>query len=455
MGDKSARELILEEVMKEYNIWNDDLVIKNNQQELADQVIKVLIRHHPTHYIKLLHTELRVSTEEERCRAVLKDVYAKKYEKGATITEFYVNALQEKLYTLDIQLVLSAEFFNAAYRNSLMYNTRNKLLMMKGQGMDIDLENFKDIISFDIPQHTLHDDDPDLNDNLLYNIRIMIPYNKYGYYMLSDRRYYNGYFKMADHKFTANGKLIVESAYTTSYVHDVDGILMHQVISNNYNIYNYLYGEVSIDDAIDYLMQQDVAPDDLVHFRASCERYVYDPDDKPASNLVDDLNAVKILDIIAQYYKERNMPKIDINSINPHGTVLSKYESLRKGDKTLNTELRKYIPSIKVAEGKKKHVRLAKPSGMRSKINPHQLMLVTLIKTRSQFPSYDKTNEADGFFLLSYVKSHSSGKFAQEKSRKFVLNEVGVVDPISTPGSKNVGMAGNIVTTIPMEIIKL
>lgn len=445
------KERMAKRVAEEFKILNEDLIVKNNTDELKDLVLhivsnipikveadkgkkktKITKKPEEKKYdfiskISYVGHRVYVPTEEEKCRDHLKDLYMKK---GKT-NVYYINQNEEHVIALSIDVMFGASMFRSTYQSSLIANTRDILKEKIANGYEINMDDIaiqKILESTDV---ALSKDD-NYRENLLYTIKMYIPLNRYGYYMLGGK-YYNGYFLKQKYSFTSKGKLQMNNGPFISYIRNDGNMIKHDVFKESVN--PFIYEGLKFSEAnLREIYEEEISSEDFDILLNTYNNYLRLLEDDEELDRIksfkwyNDIDVELIREHIKIFFNEKGSNSVE-------DCRISKYTMLLSGsNKNLFIEIRKYIP---------KYFNNI-PTVTRAKWNPHPYTLITLIKTKTrQFPLHDKVNEHDIFMQLMYTKTQK--KSVSEEERKFYIEEMGLFDPIGSPSTKNVGLSGNVV----------
>lgn len=450
------KERMFKKVAEEYKILNDNLIVRDNTQELID-VILGIIRNIPVRMviktnnknkkakneeramdkigkISYISHRLRYSNEEERCKDILRDLYRKN-----NTDKFYINVREERLLTLEIDIMMAPSMFKQVYRESIIANTKYILLekIRSGETINTSDEIVNEVLTSNFtPQFK----DNNYMENLIYTYKFYIPINDRGYYQLGGK-YYNGYFLKPKFELTSKGKMKIDNDSFISFMREDNGRIIHDVFKKSVNPFIYMM-DLSEKHLIEYF-EADVSEKDLeMIYNTYMDRLNVNPielEEWKLSKWFTDIEPSLIMESMKIFCVERNKPQ-DAGAVH-----LGKYNMLLNGTaKNLYIEIRKYIPKFFKNS----------PEKSRKNFNPHAYTLPTLIKMKSrQYPSFDGVNEHDIFKMLNYTKTHKKSVKADE--RKFYIEEYGILDPVSSPGTKNVGLSGAVVPSLDDGLIVL
>lgn len=453
------------ELMKrDFKVLNEDLIVKDNLHEMVSLLIWIVDG--INHVIKkkdpktgeeiitknsltyLCHT-LRVPTQEERCKDILVDFYAK-LEK---FNGYFVELDRNDIMVIEMECMLSVDIYKKCYHQNLLHNTKVKLLQLLAEGRIEMSDKIKDIVE-GVYEPVFKPNDVSYSEDLFYPIKMYIPINENGYYMLGDNKYYHGYW--LKQPMTSKGKIKCEHNAFTSYLQVKNGMIVHEAFRGIYNPFIYSQ-DILTDDEFEKIFAdelEDERTEDILTatFNEYVELMKTNDYPRPLDKVMSDVD----FDYICEMMKlllasDEEDDKTAVKQFHKYYTLIANdKKSAKTADKktrksgksrgNINSDIRKYIPRN----------RNNTPEGTRRKWKPHAFGLCTAIKIGNQFPRHDTSNEKDIFFCLYYLKSTTS--FLRDEHRKYNWNEMGIMDPISTSGS-NVGASGALVPSMSSEYI--
>jgi hypothetical protein len=392
----------------------------------------------------LYHT-LRPATAEELSSDIMRE-YEYKQKGNKDVKKrlpTYVDMNADKVLILELYVAYNPRLLKVAYIPSCVSNTKDELLRLANMGYKFDGPIIDTILSSDFHKH-YDKNDENFSKSLIQTFRFYVPKNDSGYYLLSGNRYFNCYFKKDKYAYTRDGKMKVSIRDTTlSYFYEADGELIHEVIGKKYNPFIY---QVDGDDFDLEIFEEILTKPDMDILRKTYESYQKMVTsgveiEKPWDNILAEIDQDFITDTILSYFSSRGDKAVDEDA-----NKFSRYESLLNGgSKNLAMELRRRLVTPNKKGG---HL----PVDLLKKL-PHPCSLTTQIKSNKQFPMWNKTNEHDGFFSFTYI-TKTNELMITESQREFKEEDMYIVDPISTSGTKNVGVSGEMCSSLSNSYIE-
>lgn len=452
------KERMYKKVKTEYNIVNEDLLVKNNLDEIVKVILDILqnipvrmpiskkgktvskkkggdekVATDKIGKISYVTHRLRYSTEEERCKELLRDLYRK-----SKTEKYFINKNKEEVMILEVDIMMAPSMFKQAYRESIIANTKRILLeKMQTTHINTDDEIIREVLQSNFTPQTK---DANYLENLIYTYRFFIPVNRYGYYQISGK-YYHGYYLKPHVEITSKGKMKIDNDSFISFMRIDNDRVIHDVFFKSVNpfiymmdmteeeVYKYFKGNVS-DHYYDMIFKTYL---DRLHIDVATY------EEMRVTKWFTDINPELILESIKIFCNERDNPS------NAGAIRFGKWNMILNGSmNNLYIEIRKYIPKFFKNS----------PEKARKSFNPHAYTLISLLKRKArQYPAFDGVNEHDLFYQLSFTKTHK--KSVSDSERKFYIEEYGLVDPVSSPGTKNVGLSGAVVPCLDSDRIVL
>lgn len=470
MLKKRIREIAAER----YSILNRNLIVKNNEDELIE-LIKDIVRNIPTGLEKkkkdtknkkknipedesffwnkkinyITHTK-RIPTQKDKSYNDLIQ-----YVKFRDITfdyDYYVRLEDSHLIEVNVVVMFSPYSYKSNFQDILKYNTKRELkAMMRDPKCVIEMSpNVEAILEYDGEPYI----DPDNEEHslsLLHELKLYIPINRNGAYIINGRRHYNGYFLLGSENIQISKKVVDEGGKQSK--NDViirhrssisfmnfDDIISHKVFGVPIN--PFLYEDVDRwSDVEDIFQEYDLTEEQWDQLKLTHDRYLAEKKEGilkvPMDKALAEIEVADIYMAIYMYYDSVNSPeKYDNRERKLH---LSKYHGLRSSH-TPNLEhpIRSCVPPFKNNE----------PMRARRKWNVHPRTLLTAIIQKKQFLSSDDVNPLDVFNMLYFVKTESTR--IGDSARYLTRDQIFKTDLIYAPGE--IGAAGNICPATSAEV---
>lgn len=431
-------------------MYNEDIIVKNNEEDFVKMITNIVaggvvsIQSEIVKRCDYLYHTLRPATAAELSSDIMREYEYKQKNNNKEkkqILPTYVDINEDKVYILELVCVYNPLLLKQVYIPAVTANTKVALMGLQNQGLAMQGPVIDGILNSEF--NTIYDNkDEEYSQDLIQTFRFYVPRNKNGYYRLSGNRYFSCYFKHDAYRFTRDGKMKVPIRDTTlSYFYEQDGVLVHEVTGKKYNPFIYQSNGFEIDME---LFEDIISKPDMDVLKRTQQHYKQminsgEEISKPWDNILVEITDDLIEDTIIDYFTTRGDKKQDDES------KFSRYESLLNGgSRNLAIELRRRLVTPNKKGG---HA----PTELLKKI-PHPMSLVTQLKSNKQFPLFNKTNEHDGFFPFTYI-TKTNEMMITEAQREFKYEDMYIVDPISTSGTKNVGVSGEMCCSISSDLI--
>lgn len=469
----TLNEELFKAVKEKYKVVNDNLIIKNNKDDLVNLLIwivdgishvsvkkdskgqpkldkngeKIMINN-SLHY--LYHDE-RIPTQKEKSEDTLPEYYVKSNDKE----QYYVEIDSTEAVVVDIYCMFSVDIYQKVYHENLLFNTKNKLISLIEEGkIKTVTKEMQKII--DGNYSPIYKETPELNvnynDDLIYKIKMYIPINQHGYYILNGNKYYHGYFMKSS--MTSKGKLVCEHNALTSYLKINKEEVVHEVYASDYN--PFIFSDDIISQEYIDEMKKKVSEDDAEIIQNTYNSYLNileNPENykTPMVKAMTSIDFEYLMDMVIVLLNADEEDSVDepirfhkyytlLAHEKKHNKTGEKRSYSNKSGGNINSDIRKYIP---------KNTK-NKPEGTRKRWNPHSMGMITAFKIGKTTCMHNTSNPIDIHFTLHYIKT--VGEFLPPNERKYKIEDMGILDPISASG-KNVGASGSLVPSLSDDYI--
>lgn len=349
----------------------------------------------------------------------------------------------------ELHLLLTEDKCSVSTLDVVKANTKREALSLKLDYVNPEVK--AKIMNYDVNYYP--NEDLGTQTSLFLTFNLYIPRLTNNVMILNNNHYFNKYYIQRAIKLTEKGKLVLKHHSYTSYFSldedtktfkleifgkrynplvfaNVDDMpTLYDKIKENIGDYPYMtefseYFNNTIIEA-DTIMN-DIQNDTVTHEELAAEIY-------------DKCNIVRPNDVFNAFldYTKAQVFNISDDTISLHSTL--------KG------ELRIAIQKSLKLTGKMRRVNIYE---YKSKISIDPRTICTVIKSRKHYEMDKSANEIDTFNFFTYISAMDGESNVTHLNRNFQRKQIGVIDPIGTTTSENVGLAGLLCFSIPDKYIK-
>lgn len=336
----------------------------------------------------------------------------------------------------EVYLLLTEDKCSVATLNVAKANTKREILSLK---LDYVNEKIKaDIMTYDLNYVATQ-------ESLLIKFNLYIPRLTNNVMLLNNNHYFNKYYIQKAIKLTAKGKLEIKHHSYKSYFLADDELKMFTL-----SIFGKIYNPLVFSNEDEFESIMDKVVDEIgdseymikfdEYFKNTVSNYHSIIDEANANDeVLDKRRIVRPNDMYNAFvdYAKAQVFEVNEDTISLHNTI--------KGE--LRIEL---LKSLKLT-GKMKRSNLI---AYKSSISVDPRTVCTIIKSHRHYELGKSANEIDTFNFFTYISSLDNEEGVVVVNRNFQRKQIGVIDPIGTTTSENVGTAGLLCFSIPDKYIR-
>lgn len=387
--------------------------------------------------------------------------------------EYSIDLEESKVDILRCYFIITPEIISDSKKDVAITNTKYKLLRVMDRLDEVfeselltELLESKDRVSTE-------NVDPENEDvNMVLEVPFLVPRLVDGqYFLLNNRRFFSAFYLQREARVTNEGKLEIVNINPGAY-NGEDEILS----------YIYLTDEETEEEVIEYYFFGNklnpfcFLPNNIKLHKMFPEYFSYRArvyNDK-RNKIEPETKEGKIL--LRTYNKWRNEDRAKfrrarkkslegdeendyvyklISKINPDEIVDAINAVLNPGDQIImfdiHKSLRKFL-KINIIDSFPGFRKRQQPSMVkkRYRINPETVVMIMKMKKQYTSTVVQAANTIDLFPRFTYISEMESGSKIKDKNlRKFRKKHVGLIDPIATSTSENLGLSGGMVFSVP------
>lgn len=411
------------------------LVVDKNRRELKSIVVDIL---KTITGVRLYGYRMTpVIPEEDFERTNIDYLHKTKNKK-----DIYVDMSDDVIDNMEVYFILSEEKVARGTIEVSRANTRRQLnVLPQLEWHDEDIE--KEIKEYDLSYLPSHD--PKTQESLFVKVNLYIPRLINNVIRLNGNHYFNKFYIQDSATLTRNGKLKCQHPSYVSYMDiDKDKLTFRtNIFKASYNPLLFLKTLNDITPGFRAVLFDGIEDEEQrEYFELVLNNTIEDAELQieagiDIDNVADSIPASEVLENIYRFVKASTVGSTE--------DVISLHTSL-KGK--LRIDVRK---GLKILGKKSKRQSL---DDYKSKINVDPRTVCTIIKNNKQYALTKSANEIDIWNFFGYV-SNIEEVDTIAYDRNFRKEHLGVIDPIATSTSDNVGLAGLLVFSIPDSKLKL
>lgn len=382
--------------------------------------------------------------------------------------DFSVDLEKTKVDILRCYFIIDTTQISDTCKETALTNTKYRIMEVENildQVFDSELK--EEIINREDKYDHRKEKDAELD--LLIEVPLLIPRLINGqYYIMDGRKFFSAFYMKKTGTWTTDSetglpKLKITNIMPRPYknndelfsyiMKNENGILRYQFLGKMVNPFTVIGDEVSLYEIFPQFMKTKKKPKDengqiildtynlwknkeRKEYNKEKEKHLNDNDLKDYKyKLLDQLNPKEVVDGIESFLvPDDRKVKFDI------------HKSLRK---FLKIEILERIPNFKNSRRDKADI-------VKSRINIDPEVVMKTMKKRKQFSSTvaDSTNVIDVFKRFAYISELGSGSQIKDPPRRFKMNQMGIVDPVATSTSDNLGLSGMLCFSIDSKYIE-
>lgn len=391
--------------------------------------------------------------------------------------EYSIDLEESKVDILRCYFIITPEIVSPTKKDISITNTKYKLYEIMSDLDEVfeskllsEMLNSKD----KVPSKNI---DPDNDDvNMVLEVPFLIPrLVNDQYFQLNDRKFFSAFYLQREARVTSKGRLEIININPGAYDGD-DEILS----------YIYLIDDDNGDKVIEYMFFGNklnpfcFLPNNIKLHKVFPEYFSYRVDvyNNKKNNIEPETEEGKIL--LRTYNKWKNKDKSIfcrkrdkslkneeeddyvyklINIINNDEIIDAIDAVLNPGNQRImfdiHKSLRKFL-KINIIDSFPGFNKRQQPKKIKKRYRINPETVVMLMKMKKQYTStiVQSANTIDIFPRFTYISEMESGsKIKSKVPRKFRMNHVGLIDPIATSTSENLGLSGMMVFSVPDEHI--
>ena len=357
--------------------------------------------------------------------------------KTKTKEDIYIDMSDDVISCMECWFLLSEDKVSDNTIGPGKANTRRELLSLpKLEWHDEHLK--QEILTYDLNMMSTEEEP----QSLFIRVNLYIPRLINNVIRLNGNHYFNKFHIQDSISLTKEGKLKCQHPSYVSYLsvdkspNTGEPIFITNIFSSNYNSLLFLgrNPELTKKDVEKILDIED--EDRKAEFAQILENTIEDLDywdleDMDVENVRDSIPPTDVVDSLYRY--------IIATTYGGTEEVISLHTSLRG---KLRMEIKK---GLKIAGKKAKKQNL---NTYKSKINVDPRTVCTIIKNNNQYAITKSANEVDVYNFFGYI-SNIEDDAEITRDRSFRMDQLGIIDPIGTSTSDNVGLAGLLAFSIP------
>lgn len=357
--------------------------------------------------------------------------------------DIYVNMSEDIVENIECYVLLDDDRVTAASLAVSKANTRRVLnALPKLAWKNTKLE--EEIQTWDLSY--MPTQDPRTQDNLLIKFNLYVPRLKNNVIVLNGNHYFNKYYIEEGAQITRAGKLKCQHPVYISYL-EVDKSIEQfrlNIFKKNHNPFVFLEDLSLISDEYRAAILDDLPDDRKAYYNRVIDNtleHAYNIDTSEmdtVDNVSEAIPSSDVLNYIALYIRAIETG-VTSSTISLHTSLKAR----------LLSDMKK---SLKL--GGKKKSKKQPPNELKGKINIDPRTVCTIIKNSNQYQLSKSANEVDIYHFFGYISNIEDTENVST-DRKFKMDQLGIIDPIGTSTSDNVGLAGVLVFSIPDEKIKM
>jgi hypothetical protein len=416
----------------------NEMVIDGNRRELKNIVVDIL---KTVTGVRLYGYRMMPVNLEEDFKMTNIDYMHKTKNKD----DIYIDMSDDVISCMECYFVLSEDKISKHTVGYGKANTRREITTLpKLDWFDERLR--AEILTYPLDIVSPNKDVDTSLQSLLIRVNLYIPRLVNNVIKLNGNHYFNKFHIQNNISLTKEGKLKYQHPSYVSYMYFDDSknskktIFVTSAFGKIYNSLLFLEKDDSLTEAqIENILSPIDDDNEEVkdYYRAIIKNTIedlqfLDREDPDVENIRDTISGRDVRDAMYSYIIAQTSDGKNEETISLHTSLRSK----------LRNEIKK---GLKIAGRRAKKQNL---EDYRSKVNVDPRTVCTIIKNNNQYSITKSANEVDIYNFFGYVSNIEDSE-ELERDRTFTIAQLGIIDPIGTSTSENVGLAGGLAFSIP------